>query len=285
MKKFLILTSILLCLTGCFKRDDMEDITIYTSVYPIEYITTELYGENSKINSIYPNGVNINNYILNDKQIKDYSKTNMFIFNGLSSEKDYVSSMFRNNKNLMIIDSTQTMEYTYKVEELWLDPSNFLMMALNIKKGLSEYSSNHYLKEEIENNYDTLKVNVSNIDAKLKLLSENADKKTLVVDNDLFKFLEKYGFTVISLEETDTLTNKTVIDVETLIKNGNVKYIYTIDNESLNNTVKNIIEKTNAEVIQLHSISNLTEKERNNKENYLTLYNENIELLKKELYN
>ena len=285
MKKFLILTSILLCLTGCFKRDDMEDITIYTSVYPIEYITTELYGENSKINSIYPNGVNINNYILNDKQIKDYSKTNMFIFNGLSSEKDYVSSMFRNNKNLMIIDSTQTMEYTYKVEELWLDPSNFLMMALNIKNGLSEYSSNHYLKEEIENNYDTLKVNVSNIDAKLKLLSENADKKTLVVDNDLFKFLEKYGFTVISLEETDTLTNKTVIDVETLIKNGNVKYIYTIDNESLNNTVKNIIEKTNAEVIQLHSISNLTEKERNNKENYLTLYNENIELLKKELYN
>lgn len=285
MKKFLILTSILFCLTGCFKRDDMEDITIYTSVYPIEYITTELYGENSKINSIYPNGVNINNYILNDKQIKDYSKTNMFIFNGLSSEKDYVSSMFRNNKNLMIIDSTQTMEYTYKVEELWLDPSNFLMMALNIKNGLSEYSSNHYLKEEIENNYNTLKVNVSNIDAKLKLLSENADKTTIVVDNDLFKFLEKYGFTVISLEETDTLTNKTVVDTEALIKSGKVKYIYTINSESLNDTVKSIIEKTNAEVIQLHSISNLNEKERNNKENYLTLYNENIELLKKELYN
>lgn len=285
MKKFLILISILFCLTGCFKRDDMEDITIYTSVYPIEYITTELYGENSKINSIYPNGVNINNYTLNDKQIKDYSKTNMFIFNGLSSEKDYVSSMFRNNKNLMIIDSTQTMEYTYKVEELWLDPSNFLMMALNIKNGLSEYSSNHYLKEEIENNYNTLKVNVSNIDAKLKLLSENADKTTIVVDNNLFKFLEKYGFTVISLEETDTLTNKTVVDVEALIKNGNVKYIYTIDSESLNDTVKSIIEKTNVEVIQLHPISNLTEKERNNKENYLTIYNQNIELLKKELYN
>lgn len=285
MKKFLIITSILFCLTGCFKRDDMEDITIYTSVYPIEYITTELYGENSKINSIYPNGVNINNYILNDKQIKDYSKTNMFIFNGLSSEKEYVSSMFRNNKNLMIIDSTQTMEYTYKVEELWLDPSNFLMMALNIKNGLSEYSTNHYLKEEIENNYNTLKVNVSNIDAKLKLLSENADKTTIVVDNDLFKFLEKYGFTVISLEETDTLTNKTIVDTEALIKNGNIKYIYTIDSESLNDTVKSIIEKTNVEVIQLHPISNLTEKERNNKENYLTLYNENIELLKKELYN
>lgn len=285
MKKILILASILFCLTGCFKRDDIEDITIYTSVYPIEYITTELYGENSKINSIYPNGVNINNYILNEKQIKDYSKTNMFIFNGLSSEKDYVSSMFRNNKSLMIIDSTQTMEYTYKVEELWLDPSNFLMMALNIKNGLSEYSSNHYLKEEIENNYNTLKVNVSNIDAKLKLLSENADKKTIIVDNDLFKFLEKYGFKIISLEETDTLNDKTVVDAEALIKNGDIKYIYTIDSETLNDTVKSIIEKTNVEIIQLHSISNLTDKEKNDKENYLTLYNQNIELLKKELYN
>ena len=79
MKKFLIITSILFCLTGCFKRDDMEDITIYTSVYPIEYITTELYGENSKINSIYPNGVNINNYILElESKINELEQTGLF---------------------------------------------------------------------------------------------------------------------------------------------------------------------------------------------------------------
>ena len=70
----------LFTLTGCFKMDNLEDITIYTSSYPIEYLTNELYGEHSTINSIYPDDVDINKYELNDKQIKDYSNTTMYIF-------------------------------------------------------------------------------------------------------------------------------------------------------------------------------------------------------------
>ena len=40
MKKLLLSLTIFLSLitTGCFKRDTMEDITIYTSVYPINYM-------------------------------------------------------------------------------------------------------------------------------------------------------------------------------------------------------------------------------------------------------
>ena len=40
--------------TGCFKRDDMEDISIITTVYPLEYVVNQLYGNNSVVNSIYP---------------------------------------------------------------------------------------------------------------------------------------------------------------------------------------------------------------------------------------
>ena len=61
MKKAFKLISILILaitLTGCFKSDTMEDITIYTTVYPIEYITSRLYSDYSEIYSIYPDGVN-----------------------------------------------------------------------------------------------------------------------------------------------------------------------------------------------------------------------------------
>ena len=118
--------------------------------------------------------------------------------------------MVKYNKNLKMIDATQSMEISYGEEELWLDPSNFLMMSLNIKDNLLAYITNHYLIEEINNNYNDLKVKISNIDAKLKLLSENANKKTIVVDTNTLKFLEKYGFTVISLEEGELLTQKTI---------------------------------------------------------------------------
>ena len=286
MKRIIGLFSIgLVFLTsGCFKKDDLEDITIYTSVYPIEYIVDTLYGKNSNVKSIYPDSVDVSKYSLTDKQIKDYSKGNMFIFNGLSDEKDYVTSMFNYNKDLMIIDTTATMEYNNHVEELWLDPSNFLMMSLNVKNGLLEYITNQYLKTEIDNNYSKLKLEISNIDAKIKLMNENSSKKTIVVDNSSFKFLEKYGFEVISLEDNEELTDKTISDVIRMVRKKQITYIFSTDANNLNKNVQKIVKKTGVEILELNDLSNLTENQRNSKEDYISLLNENIDLLKKELY-
>ncbi len=284
MKKIIVLMISLFLVTGCFKKDNLDGINIYTTTYPIEYITNTLYGEHSTISSIYPAGSDISSYNLTKKQIKEYSRTNLYIFNGISTEKGYVNDMFKYNKDLMIIDATQSMEMNYDINELWLDPSNFLMIALNIKNGLLKYIDNHYLIEEINQNYDNLKVTISNIDANLKLMSENSTNPTLIVDNNALKFLEKYGFTIISLEENDNLTDKVISDATTLL-NGDLDYIYTLDKDHLNSTVKNIVNSTNAKVVELNKLSTLTEEEIKNKEDYISLMNENIEYLKEELYN
>ena len=147
MKKIVnlfILFVLVFSLSGCLKRDNMEDISIYTTNYPSEYITQRLYGDYSDIKSIYPDGVNIKDYKLTNKQIEDYSKADLFIFNGISDEKDYVEKMRKDNGDLKIIDTTLSMEYTNGIEELWLDPSNFLMMAQNIKTGFGEYIDSYY---------------------------------------------------------------------------------------------------------------------------------------------
>lgn len=284
MKRIILILCLMLLMTGCIKKDSLDGITIYTTVYPIEYIIGELYGEHSTIESIYPDQINIQEYQLTNKQIKDYSKASMYVFNGLSKEKEYVTDMFKHNKQLMIIDSTSTMEFSYSTEELWLDPSNFLMMTLNIKNGLTEYIENHYLKNEIQANYEKLKVRISNIDAKLKLLSENSTNSTIIVDNNLFKFLEKYGFNVISLEEGITLTDKVLSDATTAIENKEVNYIFTTSKEKLNPTVTKLIDTYKIELLELYTLDNLTDLQRENKDDYLSLLNENIEQLKNELY-
>lgn len=276
---------ICLCTSACFKRDVLEDITIYTTAYPMEYITERLYGNHSTITSIYPDGTNIDTYKLTDKQIKDYSKGSLFLFNGLiDKEKKYVIQMMEYNKNIKIIDTALSMEYNYALPELWLNPSNFLMLAQNIRNGLNEYISSHYLKEEINENYDTLKLEISSLDAKLKLISESASNKTIVVSNDLFKFLEKYNINVISLAENDSLTQKTISDVEKMILNKSIRYIFISDNEKINDTVQNLINKTGVNTLTFHTISNLSEANRQDNKDYITLMNENIELLKQELY-
>lgn len=287
MKKIVnlfILFVLVFSLSGCLKRDNMEDISIYTTNYPSEYITQRLYGDYSDIKSIYPDGVNIKDYKLTNKQIEDYSKADLFIFNGISDEKDYVEKMRKDNGDLKIIDTTLSMEYTNGIEELWLDPSNFLMMAQNIKTGFGEYIDSYYLNNKIEENYEGLKIEASNLDAKFKETVSNGNSKIIVASSNLFKYLEKYGITVYSLDESNTDVNAIYRQVLNLANEGSIKYVFTIANEKSNSTVQKLLDNTDLEAIEWHTLSILTEEERSENEDYFTLMNSNLELLKNELY-
>ena len=283
-KKLCLILGFLFLTSGCdFKMDTMEGASIYVTNYPTEYITTKLYGEHSTINSIYPNGINIDNYKLTKKQIVDYSSSDLYIFNGLNNkEKGYVKDFRSKNKKMKILDTTLYMEYDCGIEELWLDPSNLLMMAQNIKKGFSEYISSYYLNNDIAKNYESLKIEASNLDAKLKNISEKADSKVIVSTSKVFKFLEKYGLTVYTLE--NGLDSKDALKVKSLINSGKIDYIFVKDNENVNNDIKSLINWTNIKIKNLYSLTNISEDKRSSNADYITLMNENIESLKDELY-
>ncbi len=276
---------VLVLSSGCFKRDNLEGIEIVTTAYPYEYVTNLLYGEHSLVNSIYPDGTDISTYTLNDKQIKDYSNKELFIYNGLSDDKDIALELLDYNHDMMIIDATSGMETTYGEEELWLNPSNLLMITQNIKIGLNEYITNNYLKKEIDEAYEEIKITLSELDAEIKLTAENATRKTIVVNNDALKFLEKYGFTVISLDDTTTpVTEKTISDVKTMIQNQTVRHIILLDKTENSDSLNQLIADTGITTLTFKRLDNISDTERDNKEDYISLMNDNIDLLKSELY-
>ena len=148
----------------------MENINVYATVYPIEFIISKLYGNYSTVNSIYPSGSDITNYELTEKQKQDYSKADLFVYNGLSEEKSIARDFINKNKNMKIIDVSYglNLEYSNYDEELWLSPNNFLMLATTVKNNLSEFISSKYIKEEINKNYEKIQEQVSIIDANLR---------------------------------------------------------------------------------------------------------------------
>jgi zinc transport system substrate-binding protein len=258
----------------------MENIVIYTSTYPIEYITSELYKNHSRIFSIYPNEI----IELSDKLLTDYSKSDLFVYNGLSEEKNYAVDMINKNQNLMIVDAAMGMEYTYSVEELWINPSNFLMLSQNIKNGFKEYITNSYLSNEIDDNYDELKLKVSEIDAEIKLMVENATDKNLLVSNDAFLFLEKYGISVISIDPDTELLDKRISTAETLINNKTIKYILVLNDEKLSDDIEKFISDNKITKIYFHSLTTITNDEEDNDDDYVSIMYDNIDEIKKELY-
>ena len=119
----------------------------------------------------------------------------------IEKERKIAVDLLDINGGLKIIDTSYVLETQNSIEELWLNPSYLLMMAKNVELGLNEYISSSYLKKEIKENYEKLKVSLSELDADYRLSIENAKKKTLIVNNNNLKYLEKFGLTVIVLDD------------------------------------------------------------------------------------
>ena len=277
----MVLVSILS--SGC-TSDNMENINILVTNYPNEFITQKLYGTHSTVSSIYPDGVDINEYVISAKQKKDFSNYDLFIYNGLiEKERNLAVDLLELNPDLKIIDTAYVLETDYSPEELWLNPSSLLMMAQNVRIGLEEYISSNVLKTEIDEAYDSLKVELSELDAKYRIDVDNTNNKIIVVANSALKYLEKFGLEVYCVDSD--ATDKTISNVQDLINNKKVDYVYSFVEEELNDKVKKLVDDNdNFTVIELHRLDNMTDDERKNKETYLTIMNNNLDLIKKEIY-
>lgn len=259
-KGFLLILAIFLT-TGCsLTKDSLEDATIYTTVYPIKYLTEFLYSDYAEVDSIYPNGADVSNYELTEKQLREYAKSDLFIYNGLGNEKNIAKDMININDNLLIIDVSNGLNYTYGIEELWMSPNNYLMLAKNIKDYLIEYLESTTIIDYVESKYDELAEILSLKDADLRAIGKEARENgtnTLIVSNDVFKYLENYGFEVISLDEK-TVTESTLNSVRDEFDEGTYDTIIVLDN-NYTDSINSIIEDYEANTIDVSSMASFVE--------------------------
>ena len=269
--------------TGC-GTDEMDGIEIIVTNYANEYIVNRLYGEHSKISSIYPDGVDTSTYKLSTKQKKEYAEKDIFVYNGsIESERNLAIDLLDINSNLKIIDTSYVLETDYAPEELWLNPASLLMMSQNVKNGLEEYISSTYLKKEINEKYKSFKIDISTLDVDYRDSVQETNNKNIVVADSTLNYLEKFGLKVYCIDAD--ASDKTIADVEELIRNKEVSYILTFKNTEMNSIAKDMLQKFNVvKTIELHKLNILTDKERDNKEDYLTIMQNNLTLLNQELY-
>lgn len=282
--QIIICFTLLLTVCGC-RRDNMEDISIITTNYPNEYIISSLYGKHATISSIYPDGVNTSTYKLTTKRKKDLANQDLLIYTGLiERERNLAVELLDYNSNLKIIDSSYVLENSNNTDELWNDPSFMLMMCQNVRISLKEYVENNYLRKEIDKNYETLKITVSELDADIRLAVENAPYKAIVTTSSAYKYLEKYGVKVYLVN--DDTSDKDLKEIDNLIKQGKITKIFTYEEDKTTSNVQNIINKY-PNVVSLVSFKHmnlLTEEARKSNSDYVTLMNQNLDTLKEELY-
>ncbi len=271
-----VLLVVILGLSGCFKSDKLSNNNVYTTIYPIQYLTNYLYGEEKDVYSIYPSGADIKTYELTNKQKETYQRGALFVYNGLTNEKELAREFLNENENLLLIDVSYGLNYQNEVEELWLSPNNYLMLAKNIKNNLVDYTTSKLVIDNIEANYKELEETLSYMDADLRNIANMASKDgntTLVVSSNKLKFLEKYGFNVVVLD-SDAVAEATI---KSNFKNEKYKDIYLCSSDEKSDLIKELESNYNANIINVNMLYTLKDEEVNNNENYLTIMQAFIE--------
>ncbi len=184
-------------------------------------------------------------------------------------KKTITKNLINKNRNLLIIDVSNGLSYTYGIKELWMSPNNYLMLAKNIKDYLKEYLESKIISEYVDKKYNDLSEILSIKDADLRAIGKEAQSKgtnTLVVSDNTFKFLENYGFNIVSLDE-ETLTEGTLNSIRNNFKKENYTTIFVLDNNYTDN-INSIVNDYKAKTIDVKSMINV---DSNNNDDYLTV--------------
>ncbi|MDD6271892.1 MAG: metal ABC transporter substrate-binding protein [bacterium] len=283
MKKIITILCLCLLVSGCEWDYNFNDEYLYTTMYPIEYATKELYSDHAKIESVYPMGSD-NTYEVTQKKKDEYAKGTTFIYSGLANEAYLARDLLNKNGNLQLIDATKSMTSEGDISSIWLDPSNYLMLCSNIKSSLIDYNDNAYVKEDIEEHYKELNEKVSELDVQLYNIGKNGNYNTLLTTNDVFNYLTKYNINIISLDSDNQQIDKAYSDANKMISNKSIQYLFYLEGDEFTERQQKLITDYSLIAIEINNLFTLNDDEKNANEDYVTIMNNIISEYKKELY-
>ncbi|MBA4537413.1 zinc ABC transporter substrate-binding protein [Bacillus aquiflavi] len=330
MKKVLIFFSLLLTaalfLSGCNEETKQTNkketektisadktLTVYTTVYPLQFFTKKIGGDFVNVETIYPPGSDEHTFEPSQKDMIKLAEADLFFYIGLGLEGfvDNAKKTLKNEKVTMVatgemLHLNETNENDHADEEkhedehgheddhghthgdidphVWLDPVYALELAEAIKNELI-----HKMPEEkstFENNFEELSNELKEIDQDFKNTITNAKQKNIIVSHAAYGYWEKrYGLHQISISGLSTTSEPSQKQLETIIetaKEYQIKYI--LFEQNVNSHLTEIVQKeVGAEPLTLHNLGVLTDDDIKNKDDYITLMRENISTLQKAL--
>ncbi|QED49060.1 metal ABC transporter substrate-binding protein [Cytobacillus dafuensis] len=314
MKKLLLFLFIFnLILTGCTtkkespKKNDNK-LTVYTTVYPLQYFTERIGGDYVETHSIYPPGADEHTFEPTQKDMIKLADADLFIYIGLGLE-GFVEKSKKTLKNEHVklisagdnvhLDSTAAEDGHHEDGEhheddghnhggidphVWIDPVYAKELAEAVKDALLEEMPEH--KDEFIANYDELIKELDQLNADFEQVANHAKHKEIIVSHSAYGYWEKrYGIKQIGVSGLNTSNEPSQKQLEKIInvaKEHDLKYVFFEQNVS--SKLTEIIQKEiGAEPLVLHNLSTLTDNDIKNNADYFSIMKDNLQALEKAL--
>lgn len=328
MKKWFSIISmftLVLLLAACNADDTKKDtneskqkedaLSVYTTVYPLQYFTEQIGGEFVDVSSIYPAGANEHSFEPTQKDMMALADADLFFYIGLGLE-GFVENAQKTlaNEDVKLVataanvtedqlhistghthaeheehdDHGHEEEHAHEEHDahVWLSPIISQQLALTIKDELVKALPEH--EATFNSNYEQLVTDLAALHSDFEEMAAATKKKTFFVSHAAFGYIAgHYGFNqvpVAGLNSQSEPSQKELTAIVDLANKENIQYIFFEQNVS--SKLTEIIQKeVNAETLTLHNLSVLTKEDIQNNEDYFTLMRKNMDVLKQALSN
>lgn len=290
-----------------------EDVlSVYTTVYPLQYFTERIGGDLVDVKTVYPPGSDEHTFEPSQKDMIKMADSDLFIYMGLGLEgfvdqaKDILNNegvkMIAAGENLAIENTEQHNHDDHEHEHdhdhdghshdghdhgdvdphVWIDPVYGQQLAEEIKAQLITALPEH--EEEFTANFNKLNEELNELNNTFTSMVENANKNKFIVSHAAYGYWEsRYGLEQISVAGLSTSSEPSQKQLQNIIQTANENELDTIYFEqNVSSKLTEIVQsEIGAESLQLHNLAVLTEADINDGENYFTLMEKILKTWKK----
>lgn len=301
LKRVTVIISLILfalLVTGCTSsdKDDNAALTIYTSIYPIQYAVERIGGDTVDAKSVYPPGVDAHTYEPSSKDMTSIASGDAFIYLGAGMEGfAETAAAALKNQDVQLVELGKREELFHTEEEqqvddghhhgdhnphIWLDPLRMIDMADLIKEELIDLNPD---KQDLyTDNFNALKEDLLALDQSYQdTLQPKENKKILVTHAAYGYWEERYGIEQIAikgLSSSDEPSQKELTSIIEQAKKYKLDYILFEQNSS--DHVSEIMqEQIGAKALHIHNLAVLTDNDIKNDSDYLSLMKHNLKVL------
>lgn len=290
----IIYACLLLTLIGCqpVVSDNQKD-TIYTSIYPIQFVTNKIVGDTATVLSVFPPGVDAHTFEPTSRTITNISTSEAFIYLGAHMEgfSDSTAKALQSTDvrfieigayDALFLENRDEHEHGHGDFDphIWFDPLRMEAMAEIITEQLINQSPEH--ETLYEKNLATLADELHEVDQAFTDILNQKTNKEIVVTHAAYGYWEdRYGIKQIpisGLTASHEPAQKELVEIVKTAQAHDIEYVLFEQNTS--HRVAEIIQKhMNADVLYIHNLEVLTEQDIEKGEDYFSLMRKNLQVL------
>lgn len=270
---------------------------LYTTIYPIQFITEELVGDEADVISVYPPGVDAHSYEPTIREMLDIARGKAFIYLGAGMESfaesaksalqasDVAFIEVGKDKNLfMPADHHDLTDHSHDHGDvdphIWFDPLRMVQASEMIKDELTQIFPE--LSDHLNENFTTLTDQLIELDEQFKATLQSKQKHHIIVSHAAYQYWEeRYGIIQVpisGLTAGDEPSQKELARIVNFAKRENITHILFEQNAS-NKIAEIIQDHIDAKALYIHNLEVLVDQDIEKEENYFSIMRTNLSKL------